>query len=98
MATNHRARIERLERLYARNGGNAGSAPLIVAMSRFSAPDEAFSGYTVNGEFFERESSETIDDTKRRVADLVSRRGGSTFYFLKPVLRRPQQYVEELPE
>ena len=92
---NRRSRIERLEQQAC---GIASSSTLIVAMSRFAAPDDAFTGYTANGEFFAREPGETLDDTKRRITHLVSRRGDSTFYFLKPVLQWPHQYVAELPE
>lgn len=93
MAANLKSRLVRLEQ---QNGG-AGSAQ-IVTFARWNAPDDAFLGFNVSGEFFAREDGESIDQTEDRVADLMRRRRDASVYVLKPVLSRPCNFAEELPE
>jgi hypothetical protein len=94
MAASLKSRIDRLER----HRGVPGADVLIVKLSRFDAPDDAFSGFRVGGEFFGRDPGESIDDTERRVAELLSHRRDSMIYVLKPVTAHPCKFVEELPE
>jgi hypothetical protein len=93
MAANLKSRLVRLEQQ-----GGGGSEALIVTFARLTAPDDAFSGFNVSGEFFAREPGESIDETKDRVADLMRRRRDASIYVLKPVLSRPCKFAEELPE
>lgn len=93
MAANLKSRLVRLEHHTGRADG-----PLIVTFARLTAPDDAFSGFSVNGEFFAREDGETIDRTEDRVAEVMRRRRDASIYVLKPVLSRPCKYSEELPD
>jgi hypothetical protein len=93
MAANLKSRLVRLEQ---QNGGTSGA--LIVTFARLSAPDDAFKGFNVNGEFFARNDGESIEEAKGRVADLMRHRGDAAMYVLKPVLARPCKFAEELPE
>jgi hypothetical protein len=86
----------RLARLEQQGGG--GGEPLIVTFARLKAPDDAFNGFNVNGEFFARNDGETIDETKTRVAELMRRRRDARVYVLKPVMARTCKFAEELPE
>jgi hypothetical protein len=82
MAANLKSRLVRLEQQ-----GGGGSEALIVTFARLTAPDDAFSGFNVSGEFFAREPG-----------DLMRRRRDASIYVLKPVLSRPCKFAEELPE
>lgn len=93
MPANLKSRLARLEQ-----HGGAGAEALIVTFSRLHAPDDAFTGFNVAGEFFARESGELIDDTEKRVANLMRSRRDASIYVLKPVLSRPCRFAEELPE
>jgi hypothetical protein len=93
--SNLRARIERLER---QAGPAGGSGPLIIRISRFSAPDEVFTGIRANGEFFPREPGESIVETERRVIGIVHLRRDVSVFVLKSVAHGDFRYVEELPE
>ncbi|WP_434108016.1 hypothetical protein [Paraburkholderia caffeinilytica] len=93
MAANLKSRLVRLEQ---QNGG--GGEPLIVKLSRFDAPHDVFSGVKVGTEFFGREPGESIDETERRVADILRTRRGASIFVMKPVALRACAYVAELPE
>lgn len=93
MPANLKSRLMRLEQ---HSGGADG--PLIVTFARLNAPDDAFSGFNVSGEFFKREDGESIDDTEKRLAELMKSRRNAAIYVLKPVLSRPCEFAEELPE
>ncbi|WP_416047938.1 hypothetical protein [Cupriavidus basilensis] len=93
MAASLKARIVRLEQ----QSGGAGE-PLIVILGRFDAPDDAFSGFSVNGEFFAREEGESMDAAEERIVEIMKHRRDAPVCILKPVSLRPCQWVEELPE